>query len=104
MAADDAQLNACCEGPRSWYVEDDDELREAFSPAQIEHVTSGAAEYMQYSGGGHHKYEEGSLAVGHAAPSCEVRRVVDGALDEAVELESLFDRGRPCVLDFGSFS
>ena len=63
MAATDDDLQQVCEGPRDWYLDDDDDLRKAFSAEQIEFATTGKADYMRYGTGGH-KYEEGALAVG----------------------------------------
>ena len=40
--AADADLEACCEGPRTWYVKDDEDLRRAFSAQQIHDVTTGS--------------------------------------------------------------
>ena len=37
-SADDAQLKACCEGPREWYLQDETQLREAFATEQIAKV------------------------------------------------------------------
>ena len=88
--ADDEQLNACCEGPRTWYVPSDDDLRVAFSSEQIDAVNAGTISYLQYEGGGNddaddadadvvaaaeHKYAEGSLREGDSAPGCTLWRV-----------------------------
>ena len=52
MAATDDDLQQVCEGPRDWYLDDDDDLRKAFSAEQIEFATTGKADYMRYGTGG----------------------------------------------------
>jgi hypothetical protein len=104
MAATDDDLQQVCEGPRDWYLDDDDDLRKAFSAEQIEFATTGKADYMRYGTGGH-KYEEGALAVGDGAPlDALVHRVVAGDALDATPLRDALSPGRPAVLDFGSFS
>ena len=129
--ADDEQLNACCEGPRTWYVPSDDDLRVAFSSEQIDAVNAGTISYLQYEGGGNddaddvaaaeHKYAEGSLREGDSAPGCTLWRVGPesaaagaassaaggGAASSLTKVDLLTDvlgSTRPLVLDFGSFS
>ena len=108
-AATDDDLQQVCEGPRSWYLDSDEDLRQAFSKDQIDFVTSGRAAYMQYDGqGGHHKYEEGALRPGDRAPldGIVLHRVPrdDGGALETLALGDVLVAGRPTVLDFGSFS